>query len=264
MLYRINKHSLNLPCHNKETEKIVHANQRMGIGVTGYLQATEEQRQWLPDCYEELRAFDKEYSASHGFPVSIKLTTTKPSGTLSLLPGVTPGFHPGYARYMIRRIRISSSHPLVQVVKDHGYHVEFAKNFDGTNDHSTVVAEFPFSYPEGTVLAKDLTAIDELEVVRRLQREWSDNAVSCTIYYRKEELPEIKKYLLENYNKNFKSISFLLHSGHGFVQAPMEEITEEEYNKLVKKTKLITHVGGMKEEELDQSNECTSGVCPIR
>ena len=264
MLYRINKHSLNLPCHNKETEKIVHANQRMGIGVTGYLQATEEQRQWLPDCYEELRAFDKEYSASHGFPVSVKLTTQKPSGTLSLLPGVTPGAHPGYAQHMIRRIRISSSHPLVQVVKDHGYHVEFAKNFDGTNDHSTVVAEFPFSYPEGTVLAKDLTAIDELEVVRRLQREWSDNAVSCTIYYRKEELPEIKKYLLENYNKNFKSISFLLHSGHGFVQAPMEEITEEEYNKLVKKTKLITHVGGMKEEELDQSNECTSGVCPIR
>ena len=136
MLYRINKHSLNLPCHNKETEKTVHANQRMGIGVTGYLQATEEQRQWLPDCNEELRAFDKEYSASHGFPVSIKLTTTKPSGTLSLLPGVTPGFHPGYARYMIRRIRISSSHPLVQVVKDHGYHVEFAKNFDGTNDHT--------------------------------------------------------------------------------------------------------------------------------
>ena len=94
MLYRINKHSLNLPCHNKETEKIVHANQRMGIGVTGYLQATEEQRQWLPDCYEELRAFDKEYSASHGFPVSVKLTTQKPSGTLSLLPGVTPGAHP--------------------------------------------------------------------------------------------------------------------------------------------------------------------------
>ena len=237
MLYRINKHSLNLPCHNKETEKIVHANQRMGIGVTGYLQATEEQRQWLPDCYEELRAFDKEYSASHGFPVSVKLTTQKPSGTLSLLPGVTPGAHPGYAQHMIRRIRISSSHPLVQVVKDHGYHVEFAKNFDGTNDHSTVVAEFPFSYPEGTVLAKDLTAIDELEVVRRLQREWSDNAVSCTIYYRKEELPEIKKYLLENYNKNFKSISFLLHSGHGFVQAPMEEITEEHY--ITRKTSII-------------------------
>ena len=69
-------------------------------------------------------------------------------------------------------------------------------------------------------------------------------------------------------------VQYIAHSGNdllvvnaaqvSFVQAPMEEITEEEYNKLVKKTKLITHVGGMKEEELDQSNECTSGVCPIR
>ena len=129
----------------RKQKKIVHANQRMGIGVTGYLQATEEQRQWLPDCYEELRAFDKEYSALHGFPVSIKLTTTKPSGTLSLLPVLRQVLIQVMHRYMIRRIRISSSHPLVQVVKDHGYHVEFAKNFDGTNDHSTVVAEFPLA-----------------------------------------------------------------------------------------------------------------------
>ena len=39
-LYRINKHSLMLPCHHKETQDIVHKNMRMGIGVTGYLMAT--------------------------------------------------------------------------------------------------------------------------------------------------------------------------------------------------------------------------------
>lgn len=81
-LYRINKHSLRLNCHQKETEKKVHSNVRMGIGITGYLQSTETQRGWLSDCYIKLRAFDKEYSRLKGIPESIKLTTVKPSGCM--------------------------------------------------------------------------------------------------------------------------------------------------------------------------------------
>jgi len=262
LLYRINKHSLRLPCHHKETEAIVHKNMRMGIGVTGYLQATEEQRGWLSKAYEELRAFDKDYSEAHGWPISIKLTTTKPSGTLSLLPGVTPGVHPGYAQYMIRRIRIASDHALVQVCKDHGYPVEFQRKFDGTEDHSTVVVEFPFSYPEGTVLASDVTAIDQLKWVERLQREWSDNSVSCTVYYTAEELPTIREYLNKKYNKTFKTVSFLLHSGHGFDQAPFEEITKEEYDRRVASSRLIS--GFSEALELDLDGECAGGACPIR
>ena len=262
LLYRINKHSLRLPCHHKETEAIVHKNMRMGIGVTGYLQATEEQRGWLSKAYEELRAFDKDYSEAHGWPISIKLTTTKPSGTLSLLPGVTPGVHPGYAQHMIRRIRIASDHALVQVCKDHGYPVEFQRKFDGTEDHSTVVVEFPFSYPRGTVLASDVTAIDQLKWVERLQREWSDNSVSCTVYYTAEELPTIREYLNKKYNKTFKTVSFLLHSGHGFDQAPFEEITKEEYDRRVASSRLIA--GFSEALELDLDSECAGGVCPIR
>lgn len=263
-LYRINKHSLALDCHHKETEEVVHKNMRMGIGVTGYLQATEEQKGWLKECYDELREFDKEYSKKHDWPISIKLTTTKPSGTLSLLPGVTPGVHPGYAQYMIRRIRIASDSPLVKLCKEHGYKVEFVKKFDKTDDYSTVAVEFPFSYPEGTVLARDLTAIDQLEFVKRLQAEWSDNAVSCTVYYRAEELDTIRKYLGDNYNKNFKSLSFLLHNEHGFEQAPFEEITKEQYDQLVKDTKLITHYQEGVVDDLDLSAECATGACPIR
>jgi len=261
LLYRVCKHSLNLPCHNKETEEIVHRNQRMGIGITGYLQATEEQRDWLSSTYDRLREYDAAYSREHGWPASIKLTTIKPSGTLSLLPGVTPGCHPAYAKWMVRRIRLSADSPLVATIREHGYKVEPVRAFDGSVDRSTVVAEFPFCYPEGTKLARDMSAIDQLEVVRRLQAEWSDNAVSCTIYYRKEELPAIKEYLSKYYNKHFKSLSFLLHNDHGFDQAPLEEITEEEYNKLVRKTRLITAVD---RAEFDGDDECASGVCPIK
>lgn len=262
-LYRICKHSLTLPCHLKETEAIVHKNMRMGIGITGYLQATEEQRSWLSDAYLYLRQFDKEYSAKHGFPESIKLTTMKPSGTLSLLAGVTPGAHPAFSQYYIRRMRIATNSNLIKVCKDNGYPMEFQRNFDGTEDKSTMVISFPCSVPEGTTVAKDMTAVDQLNVIKRLQTEWSDNSVSVTIYYKKEELPEIKKWLSENYNDNIKTVSFLLHNDHGFIQAPLEEITEQEYLDMKSVVTPITGVS-FKEEDIIGSDECASGVCPIK
>jgi len=262
LLYRVNKHSLALPFHLKVTEEIVHKNMRMGIGITGVLQSSEEQKSWLNDVYTQLREFDKEYSAKNGFPESIKITTVKPSGTLSLLPGVTPGCHPAYARYMIRRIRISANHPLVQTCRDHGYPVEYQQNFDGSEDRSTMVVSFPFRHPDNAVLAKDMTAIDQLETIKWLQSEWSDNSVSCTVYYRMEELPEIKKYLKKNYKTNHKSLSFLLHNEHGFKQAPLEEITKEQYDELVAKTRLITSISSL-DIGLDDA-ECASGACPVR
>jgi hypothetical protein len=261
-LYRIAKHSLALPCHHPETEAIVHKNMRMGIGITGYLQATEEQRSWLPEAYEMLRIFDVEYSAKNNFPTSIKLTTVKPSGTLSLLAGVTPGAHPGYSQYHIRRIRIASNNPLVEVCRSHGYPIEFQRNFDGTEDKNTVVVSFPSFFPEGTTFAKNLSAVDQLEVIKRLQKEWSDNAVSVTIYYRKEELQEIKQWLSKNYNFCLKTVSFLLHSEHGFDQAPLEEITKEQFEELSSKVKKIESLSATGDFEMDA--ECATGVCPIK
>lgn len=262
-LYRICKHSLTLKCHLKDTEAVVHKNMRMGIGITGYLQATDEQRSWLKPGYEYLRQFDKEYSAKHGFPESIKLTTVKPSGTLSLLAGVTPGAHPAYSQFYIRRMRIASNSNLIEVCRANGYPMEFQRNFDGTEDKSTMVVSFPCCVPEGTAVAKDMTAIDQLEVIKRLQTEWSDNSVSVTIYYKKDELDGIKTWLNANYNDNLKTVSFLLHNEHGFQQAPMEEITEAEYIEMKSKTKPITGVS-FKEEDIIGSDECSSGVCPIK
>jgi ribonucleotide reductase alpha subunit len=264
-LYRINKHSLALKCHMEQTQAIVHKNMRMGIGVTGYLQAPKYKKKWLSDAYDELRVFDKKYSNKHGFPNSIKLTTVKPSGTLSLLAGVTPGAHPGYSHFHIRRIRMASNIPLVEVCRKAGYDVEFQRNFDGTDDRGTVVVSFPSKFPKATTVAGDVTAIDQLETVKELQNNWSDNAVSCTIYYKKEELDSIKEWLAKNYNANVKTCSFLLHSEHGFDQAPMEEITEEQYNEMVKKVNPITSIENIDEQDIVSGIEdCESGVCPVK
>lgn len=262
LLYKICKHSLALPVHHPETAEVINNNMRLGLGITGYMQATEIQREWLSETYLCLREFDKNYSALHNFPESIRLTTIKPSGTLSLLAGVTAGAHPGYSRYFLRRVRMSASSPLVEECRRAGYSVEWQQNYDGTIDHNTQIIGFPCEHPADTKLAEDMTALAQLEVVARLQKEWSDNAVSCTIYYRIEELPEIRVWLSKHFTFNIKTVSFLLHSDHGFTQAPLEQLTETEYNDRVSK---ITPISDASCQELDVIiEECATGACPIK
>jgi hypothetical protein len=99
-------------------------------------------------------------------------------------------------------------------------------------------------------------------MVRRMQAEWSDNSVSCTVYYKKEDIEDIKVYLKKHFKNEMKTVSFLLYHGHGFVQAPYETITEEEYNNMASKTKQITSVE-IKEDDMEMM-DCDSGACPIK
>jgi intein/homing endonuclease len=188
--------------------------------------------------------------------------------TLSLLAGVTSGVHPGFARYYIRRIRVSSESPLIPLAKAHGYFIEYMRNFDKTHDRNTMVIEFPYTLPEHTILASQCSAIQQLENAKWLQTHWSDNSVSITCYYHKKELPEIKQWLRENYNNSVKTVSFLLHSDHGFDQAPLEEITKERYDEMMRNTIPIQSVAGIcynkNDDEFVGEGECPGGVCPIK
>ena len=154
---------------------------------------------------------------------------------------------------------------LVNYCKRKGFYVEPLRNFDGTEDDRTVVVEFPCAFPEGTILAEEMTALQQMDLVRLLQREWADNAISVTVYYRSEELDEIREYLAEHWSE-MKSVSFLLHSEHGFDQAPMGELTKEEYETVLSTTsplgEKLTGSTIMSDEEFDA--ECATGACPIR
>jgi hypothetical protein len=263
LCYKVCKHSLNLKCSLKDTESIVHKNMRMGIGVTGVLQATEEQKSWLNEAYIFLREFDKNYSKDNNFPISIKLTTVKPSGTLSLLAGVTPGIHPNPAGpYYIRRVRIASNSELINICRKNGYYIEYQKQFDGSEDKSTFVVSFPCKLPEHTPVAANYSWKKQLEQVKWIQENWSDNSVSCTIYYKKEELEEIKNYLKNNYLDSFKTLSFLLYNDHGFIQAPYETITKKKYEEMIKNIIPITSIK-VNENDFDIL-DCESGSCPIK
>ena len=126
------------------------------------------------------------------------------------------------------------------------------------------MVEFPCETPEHASLASSLTAIQQLECVVKAQTIWADNNVSVTVYYRKEELPEIQVWMKANYKNRVKSVSFLLHSEHGFNLAPYEEVTQDAYNKLKSKINynlnFVDTLNNLSIEDL----ECEGGACPIK
>jgi ribonucleotide reductase alpha subunit len=263
LLYKTQKAIAALPFIHEETNKIVHKNMRLGLGVTGICQSLDK-IDWLDSCYKELRKFDKEWSKERGWNRSIKLTTIKPSGTLSLLGGSTPGVHPAYSKYYIRRVRMASNDALVTYCRDLGYNVEYVVNFDGSENHDTVVVEFPCETPDGALFADDMGVIKQLEMVKKLQEVWSDNAVSVTAYYSETELLDLKKWLSENYENGIKSVSFLLRQKHGFKQAPYEEITKEAYESKKSKVKPIAILNQNIGSDALEGIECEGGACPIK
>jgi len=260
LLYKTQKAICALPFIHAKTEDVVHKNMRIGVGITGICQSMDKLH-WLEDCYESLRDFDVQWSEKMGYPVSVRLTTVKPSGTLSLLSGSTPGVHPAYAKYYIRRVRMSSDDALVDVCRNANYPVEYVKRFDGTDDRSTMVVEFPCHINGSTLLAEEMTAIKQLELVKELQTKWSDNSVSVTVYYRLEELDEIKEWMKDNYEKSLKTVSFLLHNDHGFDQAPYEQITQEQYEK---RTSRLKEIESLQSGEILDGIECEGGACPVK
>ena len=250
-----------MPYLHDITNDVVHRNMRLGIGVTGICQSLDK-LEWLDDIYKKIVKFDEEWSKKKGWNKSIKLTTCKPSGTLSLLAGATPGVHPAYSRYYIRRVRIASDDELVEICKKAGYKVEYVKKFDGSIDYKTSIIEFPCYAGKNVIIAKEMSAVKQLELVKKMQTIWSDNSVSVTVYYKKEELGEIKEWLKKNYDNSIKSVSFLLHSEHGFKQAPYEEIDEKTYKKLIEKIRPITKT--ITRSDMLDIDECEGGSCPIR
>lgn len=262
LLYKTQKAVLTLPSISKWTNDVVKRNMRIGLGVTGVCENVDKIK-WLDGCYFKLREFDKKWSRYNNWPESIKLTVVKPSGTLSILAGCTPGCHPSYDKYFIRRIRMASNDSLVGYCRNAGYKIEYQIGFDGKEQHETVVIEFPCRSSDTAILAKDMSAVKQLEIMKNLQTFWADQSVSVTIYYRKEELDSIKSWLDNNYNDSVKTVSFLLHQDHGFIQAPYESITEEKYNELIFKIKPIINIDDVNSSPIE-SIECSGGVCPVR
>lgn len=263
LMYRVCKTVLQLPFSWPQTQEVLRRNQRIGVSVTGVCQVNYGADDY-DAVYRLLEEEDRRYSGEIKANTSVKLTTTKPSGSVSLLPGVTPGVHPAYSRYYIRRIRFAANDPLVEVHRRNGYHVEPQIGFDGTPDYDTQIVSFPVDAGPDTITASQMSAIRQLEMQKLLQTNWADNSVSVTVYYRDEEMDDIKAWLRDNYRDSVKTVSFLRHSAHGFAQAPYEECTAAQYDEMRAKVKPITSLTEAQQWDIVDSGECAGGACPVR
>ena len=251
--------------HHALTQAVIERNRRVGIGITGCLASQLFVPEVLGKVYTAIQDEDRKYSKELGIPTSKRTTVVKPSGTMSKVLDCDgyEGIHAAWSRYIVQRIRVAANDPLIPKLRASGHHMEPVVRFDGTLDQQTMVVDFYVKAPDGFPVAdEEWDTWKQLDVLKMAQKYWSDQAVSITIYYEREDIPKLKEWLAQNL-QFVKSISFLCHSGHGFKQAPKEKITAEQYEKLSSKIKPLD-VEEIGEGKMIEGLECEGGACPIR
>jgi hypothetical protein len=247
-----------------ETNKVMLRNRRIGLSITGITSFIAERgiaelKTWTKEGYNLIQEYDDVYSEWFAIPKSIKTTTVKPSGTLSLLAGVTAGIHFPESRHYIRRVRLSKNSPYVKILKNSNYKVETASE----DPENTCVVEFPVSLGEKVKTINDTNIWEQLNLASFVQKNWADNSVSITVTFRKEEKEQIKS-ALDIFQFQLKSVSFLpkMDDSSPYPQMPYEEITEKEYEKMSKNL-LPLDFSEMLSTDSHSEMYCESDVCMV-
>lgn len=245
-----------------ETNEVMTRNRRVGCSMSGIAQfitarGRGELIEWCKAGYDHIQNCDAKFSERFGIARSIKTTSIKPSGTVSLLAGATPGVHYPISRYYIRRVRMQKTCRLLPDLRKAGYKIEPTFGAEKTS----VVVEFIIDCGKGVRKLKDVSIWEQLENAALLQQYWADNQVSCTVTFQKHEASQLKP-ALDIYQYRLKGISFLPEFDGQYAQMPYEAITEAEYIERASQIKTIS-IG---DTGLDPTEErfCTSDKCIIR
>ena len=260
--------------HWPETNRVMLRNRRIGCSVSGVADFLgqhnlDELRVWLDEGYQTVQHWDEVYSNWFCIPRSIKTTSVKPSGTVSLLAGATPGMHFPESRIYIRRMRMSKNDPLCKPLREAGYSVVPAIGQEDT----TVVVEMPIRLPESVRVQSEVSMFEQLSLAAFLQRYWADNQVSCTITFDPEsEGPHIAQ-MLQYFQYQLKGVSFLPRQNWGhYPQLPYEAISEERFEAMTKDLKPIVFEGEGEEAKVgkgahamfpDAVSYCSNDKCDL-
>ena len=241
----------------------------LGIGMTG-IGSGEILKLNLDYAANTAKVVNRMISATTGINEASRITCIKPSGTTSCVLGTASGIHAWHAPYYLRTMRFGKSEDLAAYMMVN--HPDMCED-DILRPNDTVCVRIPIKAPEGSIFRTE-TAIDTLERVKRFSQEWilpghiqGDNThnVSATISIREGEWPNVGEWMWENRDV-YNGLSVLPYDNGSYVQAPFEDITEEEYNKrianlhdldLTKVTEIEDHV------EFGQTNACSGGSCSI-
>lgn len=222
----------------------------------------------LKDVLESLRRTVVEtneyWSEELGVPQSTATTCIKPSGTVSQLVDSASGIHARHSPFYIRTIRGDNKDPLTQFMIASG----FPNEPDVTKPDNTTVFSFPVKAPEGAVTRNDMTALQQLSLWMTYKTYWCEHNPSVTISVRDHEWMEVGAWVYRNFDE-VSGISFLPHSDHTYRQAPYQECSENEYNRLVSVSPQNidwSQLSVFEEEDTTKSSQtfaCVSGVCEI-
>ena len=256
-----------LPTHWKSTNSVMMRNRRIGTSVSGIAEFADKNglptlREWLGSGYDTIAGWDSMYSRWLCIRESVRTTTVKPSGTVSLLAGVTPGVHwgPG-GKYFLRTIRFSAMDPMVSLLEDAGYRIE-----DDVVSAGTKVVYFPIRSNQERA-ERDVSIWEKTHLAALAQREWSDNGVSVTISFDPETEAQHISTVLHQYEGQLKAVSFLPSGNLTYPQMPYTGIDADEYEQAVAQLGpvdlSIIYNGG---KALDAAGEtgCTTDACEIK
>jgi ribonucleoside-triphosphate reductase (thioredoxin) len=256
-----------LPTHWEETNAIMQRNRRIGTSISGVANFADRVglpvlRDWMDDGYKIVKAYDNTYSEWLGIRESIKMTTVKPSGTVSILAGESPGVHWTVGgKFFNRAIRFANSDPMLPLFKMANYRVEPASESPDT----TSVVFFPIkSLAERA--EKDVTIFEKMSLAATAQRYWSDNSVSVTVSFDPEKEAEHVGTVLHMYDGQLKTVSFLPSGNAVYPQMPYTQITEQEYEDATMKLFPIDFSGVYAGMAADAVGEmyCTTDACEVK
>ena len=248
-----------------ETNRVMMRNRRLGVSVTGISQfiadhGISELKDWLKTGYDTLKNYDDIYSEWFAIPRSIKLTCVKPSGTLSLLGGATPGVHYPESSYYIRRVRLANNSSLLPALKKSGYKTEKAFG----QEESTIVVEFPIFVGDKVRTQEDVSMWEQLSQAAFMQKYWADNAVSVTVTFNPETEGKDLERALDFYQYQLKGVSFLPKIKEGaYKQMPYEKINKDTYEKMISKLSTLDFSTMTSAETAEIEKYCTNDTCSL-
>jgi len=222
----------------------------------------------LPDFLSDLRKetvkVNKEWSGLLGISQATATTAIKPSGTVSQLVDSASGIHTRHNDYYYRRVRADAKDPIAQLMEDQGIPCEA----DVMKPDSVKVFTFPTKAPKGAVLRNDRSAIEQLELWLTYQRYYCEHKPSVTVSVRENEWMEVGSWVYKHFDE-VSGVSFLPHSDHSYQQAPYEDCTKTEYDKLAKTMPASVDWNLISEYELTDTTignkalACTGSICEM-
>lgn len=213
-----------------------------------------------------------EASAYLGINMPVAITCGKPSGNSSQLLDCASGFHPRYAAYYIRRVRIARADPLFALVRDAGVPVHKEVQFRHMSDEEcpTWVVEFPVAAPVGAMTRTAEGAVEMCNRYLHVMRTWCGERghnQSATIYVRDHEWDAVGQWVFEHFDE-ITGLSFLPFSGGNYELAPYTEITKEEYEEFAARMPEVDFGMLSFYEQMDMGQgavelACVGGACEV-